>query len=97
MTEPISLILVLVAGFGLGILFYGGLWMTVRALPASRHPTVLALGSFWGRTALVLAGFLFIAARRWQNAVVCLVGFILARIVLGHWIPQHGANGRGLA
>lgn len=96
MPAPLSFILILLAGFGLGILFYGGLWMTVRALPDSRHPTVLALGSFWGRTALVIAGFLFTTARRWQNAVVCLVGFVLARIVLGHWIPQHGTSGRGL-
>lgn len=98
MAGPISLnlILILLAGLGLGILFYGGLWMTVRALPGSRHPTVLALASFWGRTALVIAGLLLAMAHRWQNAIAFLLGFVLARVLLSRWIPSHGATGRGL-
>jgi F1F0 ATPase subunit 2 len=93
MPRPITFALILLAGFGLGLLFYGGLWFTIRALPNSRHPAMLALGSFWGRSALVIAGFILTMARRWQNAIVCLAGFVLARIVLARWIP-HAASGR---
>lgn len=85
MAGPITFPLILLTGFGLGILFYGGLWVTIRALPKSRHPAMLALGSFWGRSALVIAGFILTTARRWQNAIVCLAGFVLARIVLARW------------
>ncbi len=84
---------VLLAGFGLGVLFYGGLWLTVRALPKSRHPVLLALASFWGRTAAVVAGLVFAMARRWQNALVCLAGFALARIALARWVPHHAEKG----
>jgi len=81
-------IAVLLAGFGLGFLFFGGLWLTVRALPASRHPTLLVLASYWARTALVVVGFVFLIAGRWQNAVLALLGFVAARLALSHWIPS---------
>jgi F1F0 ATPase subunit 2 len=96
MTGPIVLLPILLAGLGLGIVFYGGLWMTVRALPKSRHPVILALGSYWGRTALVIAGFVLTMGRRWQNAVFCLLGFVLARILLARWVSAHNPHGRGV-
>jgi len=84
----ITQIAVLLAGFGLGLLFFGGLWFTIRALPKSHHPALLTLASFWGRTALVVAGFVLLMAGRWQNAVLCLIGFVVARMVLSHYIPS---------
>ena len=87
MLRPVSVTLVLLSGLGLGILFYSGLWLTVRALPNARRPVALTLASFWGRTALVLAGFVVVTAHRWQNAVICLLGFVLARILLPRWLP----------
>jgi F1F0 ATPase subunit 2 len=95
MAPAISVPLLLLAGFGLGGLFYGGLWVTVRALPKSQHPAILALGSFWARGAVVIAGFILLTAGSWQNALVCLAGFVLARIVLARWIP-HDATGKGV-
>jgi len=90
--EPISLSLILLAGFGLGLLFYGGLWITVRALPKSRHAVMVALGSFWCRTAAVIAGLIVLADGRWQNAIVCLAGFAAARVVLARWISASSAK-----
>lgn len=94
MPEPLTDVLILLAGFSLGIVFYGGLWATIRALPTARHPSLLALGSFWGRTALVVSVLVVVVASRWQNAIVCMAGFLLARIVLGHLIP-HTTTRRG--
>ena len=95
MSDLLPILLILLAGFGLGLIFYGGLWITIRALPGSRHPTLLALGSFWGRTVLVLAGLILATAHRWQNAIACLAGFIVARIVLVRRVP-HAAAGKGV-
>ena len=92
MPASIQYFLVLLAGFCLGIVFYGGLWLTVRALPKSRHPAMLALGSLWGRTALVLAGFVLTTAGRWRNVAVCFAGLVLARISL-RWFPNPAAGG----
>lgn len=92
MPAPIQYFLVLLAGFCLGVVFYGGLWLTVRALPKSRHPAMLALGSLWGRTAVVLVGFVLTTAGHWRNAVVCLAGLVFARISL-RWFPNAAGGG----
>jgi F1F0 ATPase subunit 2 len=86
--------LCVLAGIGLGMLFYGGLWFTVRALPRSDHPVALAFASFSARTVVVLTGFVLVTAHHWQNAVLCLLGFVLARILLGWWIPTQNAARR---
>jgi F1F0 ATPase subunit 2 len=96
MPGPIAFLLLVLGGFGLGILFFGGLWFTVCALPKSRHPAVLVLASFWVRTAVVIAGLLFAMDGLWQRALACLLGFLLARIVLSRWIPRDNPAGRGV-
>ena len=70
------------AGAILGLLFYGGLWMTVRALPATRHPVTLTLSSVMLRTAAVLFGLWMVAGGRWQNALTCVAGFVIGRIAV---------------
>jgi F1F0 ATPase subunit 2 len=95
MPGPGLFALVLLAGFALGILFYGGLWLTVRALPKSRHSILLALASFWGRTGLVIGGMLLAMDTTWQRALICLAGFAMARVFLSHWMPVHNSGGHG--
>jgi F1F0 ATPase subunit 2 len=76
---------IVIAGGGgilLGIFFYGGLWMTVRALASSAHPVVLTLSSFWGRTAVALAGFLLASRAGWMGVVACLTGFAAGRLIV---------------
>ena len=92
MAGAISFSLMLMAGFSLGMLFFGGLWLTVRALPKSRHPTMLALSSFWGRATMVIVGFILLPAGSWQKALICLAGFVVARIVLTRWLSRSTAE-----
>ncbi len=78
--SALSILSRLLAGAALGIFFYAGLWVTVRALLTTRHPTLLTLGSFWIRTLVVLASFLFLMKGSWQYALICLAGFIMGRV-----------------
>ncbi len=77
-----SILLAFMAGVLLGVLFFAGLWLTVRAIPAARHPVLLALGSFWTRTVVTLGGFLLVARSSWQNALACLAGFLMGRLMV---------------
>lgn len=67
------------AGLALGIFFYAGLNLTVRHLPGARHPALLTVTSFWVRTLLVLAGFLFMIQEHWEYALAALAGFTVGR------------------
>jgi F1F0 ATPase subunit 2 len=89
-----SLILSMLAGIALGIVFYGGLWLTVRRLATTRHPVVVTMTSYLGRTVIVLAGFLMVMNGRWENAVACLAGFVLGRIAVSAWLPRAGGTPR---
>jgi len=82
MNDPGVLVLAAVAGAGLGLLYFGGLWLTVRRLAGSRRPVLLFGGSFLVRTALAVAGFYLVMDGSLARALACLAGFIVVRQVL---------------
>lgn len=83
-----SLIVATAAGIIIGILFYGGLWLTVRALITARRPAMLAVASFWIRTAMVLGSVVLIARGRWQSAVAVLAGIALSRTAVSIFLSR---------
>ena len=82
MTDALWLALALVAGGALGAFYFGALWLTVRRMPTARRPALLAIGSFAGRTAVVVAGFYLVMGGDWRRAAVCLAGFLIVRTIL---------------
>jgi F1F0 ATPase subunit 2 len=80
--EIINYVPSFLAGILLGIIFYAGLWLTVRKGIQSESPALWFGISMLVRTALVLAGFYLVGLNHWQRLMVCLLGFIIARIVL---------------
>ena len=77
-----ALALALVAGLVLGAIFFGGLWWTVRKGVLSKHPATCFLGSLLLRTGIILAGFYFVAGGHWQWLLACLLGFVIARLIV---------------
>ncbi|MCK4391050.1 MAG: ATP synthase subunit I [Desulfobacterales bacterium] len=83
MTSSISQIAIaFTAGIGLGVFYFGGLWLTVRRLPTARRPALLSLLSFFGRLGVVLFGFYLVMGPRWERLLVCLLAFLGTRVVL---------------
>jgi F1F0 ATPase subunit 2 len=82
MNEFFSLAAASVAGLLLGVMFFGGLWWTVRAGVTSRRPALWFLGSLVLRMSITLAGFHLVGGEHWQALVACLLGFITARSIV---------------
>ena len=82
MIETLSLLLALAAGVLLGSIFFGGLWWTVRKGFSSNKPALWFFGSVVLRTGITLAGFYFVAEGHWQRLLACLIGFVLARLIV---------------
>lgn len=82
MNEIVSLLLALLAGIAFGILFFGGLWLTVRKGLNAKSPTLIFMGSLILRVAIVVVGFYYVGANSWQRMLICLVGFLIARMVI---------------
>jgi F1F0 ATPase subunit 2 len=70
------------AGALLGAFFFGGLWWTVQKGISSERPALWFLGSLLLRTGVVLAGIYFVAQTHWSRLVACLLGFVIARVVV---------------
>lgn len=86
MNEMLTLLLVTVAGFILGICFFGSLWWTIRRGLTTKRPALLFLASLLLRFSLTLAGFYFIANGRLQLLLMCLLGFIIGRFMMVRFI-----------
>jgi F1F0 ATPase subunit 2 len=82
-----ALVLPLLAGVLLGMFFFGGLWWTIRRGVSSKQPAALFFFSLLLRTGIALAGFYVVARGDWRRVLSCLVGFVLARILVT-WLTR---------
>jgi len=82
MNETITIALAWIAGVGLGAIFFGGLWWTVRKASSSARPASWFLGSALLRMGIALTGFYLVAGPDWQRLLACLLGFVMARLLV---------------
>lgn len=101
MIELLRLASTLAAGAVLGAMFYGGLWWTVRRGVASKRAALWFSASLLLRMGAALAGFYFVAGAHWQRLLLCLLGFVIARLAVtgltrptGDYQPPQALEGR---
>jgi F1F0 ATPase subunit 2 len=91
MSETVALLLApfltWLAGCLLGVIFFGGLWWTVRHGVSSTRPALWFSASLLLRVAIALAGFYFVGAGHWVWLVLCLLGFSTARAAVT-WLTR---------
>ena len=84
MSELLGWLLAVLGGAALGLLYYAGLWFTLRRLPEQAHPALWVFGSFTLRLAVSMAGFYAILGsdRNLTRLGLALLAFIMARVLL---------------
>ena len=93
MNEALTLAMAWAAGGMFGAIFFGGLWWTVRKGVSARQPALWFLGSMLLRMGIALVGFYFVAGRDWERLLMCLLGFLMARVLVT-WLTRLPARGR---
>jgi len=89
MSVNIYSLLYLLVGLGLGLFYFGGLWLTIKNMNQARSPIVLTLGSFIIRTGAVFLVLIYVARQgNWENILILLAGFIVSRIFLSRMIGK---------
>ena len=76
------LIMALFAGMFLGVLYFWGLWFTVRRLSETTRPFRLMFVSYTLRVGLILTGLYLVMGGRWERLVAAMVGFLIIREIL---------------
>lgn len=79
MAAPLASLMAVLAGAALGLVFYAGLWWTVRRAATSRRPGPSILASLLLRMSVALGGFYLVAGGELARLLPCLAGFVLAR------------------
>ncbi|HEX3657546.1 MAG TPA: ATP synthase subunit I [Pirellulales bacterium] len=92
MREVLGLMVPLLTGVLLGAIFFGGLWATIRRGLSSKQPALWFLGSFLLRTSTAVVGFLVVSRGQWDRLLACLLGFVVARLVVTWLTRQSGAS-----
>lgn len=87
MNDALYLAVAFVVGTLLGAFYFGGLWWTVRKGVASAHPVLWFSGSILLRTSVTLVGFYFVGRGHWERLLVCLLGFVVARVIV-MWLTR---------
>jgi F1F0 ATPase subunit 2 len=82
MNETLFMILAFIGGLVLGVLFFGGLWLTVKKSVMSKIPALWVFGSFFLRVGITLIGFYYISLGHWQRLLICVLGFVAARYIV---------------
>jgi F1F0 ATPase subunit 2 len=94
MSDPLILLLAWMAGGVLGAFFFGGLWWTVRRAVAAQQPALWIFGSLLLRTGVALVGFYVVSGRHLDRLLLCLLGFVMARLLVTHLTRSWGETAR---
>ncbi len=86
--DALKLVALVLAGCGIGLLFFSGLWFTVQGIVRQKHSGLILAVSFIVRMGLVVVSFYFLMAHDWKRLVALVIGFTLARIVMIRRIKQ---------
>ena len=73
-------------GMGLGLFYYGGLWLILRGLPQLKHPEIWVSLSLVVRLFAVLLVMYLLFADSWQQLLSAVLGMLISRGVLVHRI-----------
>lgn len=71
-----------IVGLGLGLLYYGGLWLTLRKLTQLRQPAVWLSLSLLLRMIAVVAVLYLLFADSWQQLIMAMLGMLIMRTLL---------------
>lgn len=80
------------AGLVLGVVYCALLWFAVQRLSKAQHPVLWLIGSAVPRLGIPLAGFYWVMDGQWERLIVCLTGFVLARLVVQQCVKSHRAG-----
>lgn len=89
MSDILHLSLALGMGMVLGLVYFLGLWETVRRLRQVRRPALWMLESLILRLAFILTGLYLVGHGHWDRLIAALIGILIIRTLLIRRIRPH--------
>lgn len=76
--STLEIVVAAVAGFGLGVAYFGTLWLAVRHAMRTQSVAIVA-GTSLLRLSALLVGIWFATQAEWQLVLVCLTALLVGR------------------
>lgn len=76
------LLISVMIGMVLSIIYFGGLWYTVKYIERLRRPYLLIIFSFLARNAIVLIAFYYLMIYHWSYLITAFAVFIITRQII---------------
>lgn len=76
------MIIALISGLILGIIFFGGLWLTVKKTLGRTYAGLWIAGSSFVRIGITLTGFYFVSQGDLTRLLICVATFIATRFLI---------------
>ena len=86
MNEIVYIIWTLLTGGLMGTLLFSGLWLTEKENAGTKPPAFRHIGSFLLQAAVVTGGFCAVSWGSWPKFLLCLLGFIIARLLISRYL-----------
>lgn len=91
MGEAYACAVACIVGLGLGLAFYGGLWLTLEGLERARRPVLRLIVSKLLRMGVTLAGFAWLLhSLDWYHLLLAMAAFSAPRVWLARRAEQRG-------
>jgi len=93
-STPLALALSALAGIILGILYFGGLWLTINKMRTMKSPGIFLTASFIMRTVVVIGGFYLISDGKLERLAVAMLAFFVTRFVFIRYFQPKEETGK---
>jgi len=80
--ELFKLISAFVGGAAIGVVYFGGLWLTVNRIPTTQTPGILIIISFLVRTFIMMVGFFLLFSWAGYYALPSFIGILIVRFIM---------------
>ena len=83
MNASIVLFLMVLAGFGTGILYFVVLYRTIdTVMHRKKHVKLILFASFVARATVLITVFFILTRGDWRRVVALVIGFMIARFIM---------------
>lgn len=79
-------------GIIVGVIYFGGLYLSVQKITEVKHPSLLMVLSFVVRMAVLVVAFFYLSKGGYKNILFALLGVMAVRLVMTITVKNNTTN-----
>lgn len=84
--------LAVLIGIGVGVIYFGGLYISTQKINEVKHPSLLMMASFVIRMGIFVAVFFYLSRSGYKNILLALLGVMAVRFAMTFTVKRQTPN-----